>query len=312
VGLYVPGGDPSLFSTLMMLAIPARIAGVSEIVVATPPRSDGTLDPVLALAAECCGIDAIWAVGGPQAIAALAFGAGEIAPVMKIAGPGNAYVSEAKNYVAGCGAAAIDLPAGPSELMVIADESADPAIVAAVLLSQAEHDATAEVLLVTTSPPLAGRVDAELAAQLARLPRAGIARASLKHGRTILTASLARAIEIANLYAPEHLSLNIQNAAALVPSVRSAGAVFAGPSAAESFGDYLAGSSHVLPTDGAARAWSGISVTTFMKAISLQEISEDAARRIGPAAAALARLEGLEAHARAAERRIPKGERKAA
>jgi histidinol dehydrogenase len=313
VGLYVPGGDPSLFSSLLMLAVPARIAGVTEMLVMTPPRSDGLIDPLLALAAETCGIDAIWTLGGAQAIAAMAFGAGDIRPVMKIAGPGNAYVSEAKTYLSALGAGpAIDLPAGPSELMVIADESADPAIVAADLLSQAEHDSNAQVLLVSNSPALAASVESELSGQLALLPRAGIARGALKHARVLLAPSLARAVEIANLYAPEHLSLNVREPQPLLTSIRNAGAIFAGRHAAESFGDYLAGSSHVLPTDGAARAWSGVGVETFMKAISIQRVDAEAAARLAGPAAALARLEGLEAHARAAEARLAGSKRAAA
>jgi histidinol dehydrogenase len=305
VGLYIPGGKTPLFSTLLMLAIPARAAGVKEIVAVTPPRPRGGLDPIIALAAELCAIDAVWTVGGAQAIAALAFGAGEIPPVAKICGPGNAFVAEAKNYVASLpGGLAIDMPAGPSELLIIADETAHPAFVAADLLSQAEHDPSAQVLFVTTSPALARSVESRLAEQLAELPRSAIAAASLAHAQTIIARSIEEAFEIANLYAPEHLSLAVEAPDELVPLVRNAGAVFAGHSAAETFGDYLAGSSHVLPTDGAARAWSGVSVHTFLKAISVQHVTRDAARRIAAPAAALARLEGLEAHARAADARL--------
>ena len=305
VGLYVPGGKTPLFSTLLMLAIPAHAAGVGEIVVATPPRPGGGLDPLVALAAALCGIEAIWTVGGAQAIAAFAFGAGEIPRVDKICGPGNAWVAEAKTLVASLpGGPAIDMPAGPSELMVIADEAADPATVAADLLSQAEHDASAQVLLATPSPQLAEAVVREIAEQARTLPRSDIVQAALADARAIICADLAEAIEIANLYAPEHLSLAVADAEALVPLVRNAGAVFAGPSAAETFGDYLAGSSHVLPTDGAARAWSGVSVYSFLKAISVQTVTPAAARRIAAPAAALARLEGLEAHARAADARL--------
>ncbi len=305
IGLYVPGGRTPLFSTLLMLAIPARAAGVREIVVVTPPRPEGGLDPVIALAAELCGIEAIWTVGGAQAIAALGFGAGSIPRADKICGPGNAWVAEAKSYLASLpGGPAIDMPAGPSELLVIADDAADPALVAADLLSQAEHDASAQVLLVTPSARLAEAVAAEVAERVRSLPRSALAEASLAHARIIISADLEEAVEIANLYAPEHLSLNIAEPDMLVPLVRNAGAVFAGRLAAETFGDYVAGSSHVLPTDGAARAWSGVSVYTFLKAISVQSVSADAARRIAPAAAALARLEALEAHARAADARI--------
>jgi histidinol dehydrogenase len=305
VGLYAPGGKTPLFSTLLMLAIPARVAGVREIVAMTPPRRQSGLDPAIALAAELSGIEAIWTVGGAQAISALAFGAGAIPKVDKICGPGNAWVAEAKRLVSSlAGGPAIDLPAGPSELMVIADKSADPMIVAADLLSQAEHDAAAQVVLVTPSASLAREVATEVERQLADLPRSGIARASLDAARIILVGDLDEAAEVANLYAPEHLSLAFADADALVPRIRNAGAVFAGPEAAETFGDYLAGSSHVLPTDGAARAWGGVSVHTFMKAMSVQTVTPEAARQMAGPAAILARMEGLEAHARAADVRL--------
>jgi histidinol dehydrogenase len=304
-GLYVPGGNAPLFSTLLMLALPARAAGVREIVVVTPPTRDGSINPVIALAAELCGISHVWAVGGAQAIAALAFGADAIPRCDKIFGPGNAYVAAAKSYLASvAGAPAIDMPAGPSELFVIADESASPATVAADLLSQAEHDRTAQVLFATSSEKLAVQVEAEVQRQVALLPRADIAREALSHARSIITGSLEEALAVANLYAPEHLTLAVASPEALVAGVNNAGAVFAGHEAAESFGDYLAGSSHVLPTDGAARAWSGISVYSFMKAISIQQLTREASVRVAPATAALARLEGLEAHARSAEARM--------
>jgi histidinol dehydrogenase len=305
IGLYVPGGKTPLFSTLLMLAIPARAAGVKEIIAVTPPRPEGGLDPAIALAAELSGIERIWTVGGAQAIAALAFGAGPVTKVDKICGPGNAWVAEAKRLVASLsGGPAIDMPAGPSELMVIADDSADPSVVTADLLSQAEHDAAAQVLLVTTSDAVARVVSRQVENQAAELPRSEIVKASLQCARVISVSSLEEAAEVANLYAPEHLSLAVQDANALVPLIRNAGAVFAGPGAAETFGDYLAGSSHVLPTDGAARAWSGVSVYTFMKAMSVQTITPEGARRIAPSAAVLARMEGLEAHARAADARL--------
>jgi histidinol dehydrogenase len=308
VGLYIPGGRTPLFSTLLMLALPARAAGVRALVVATPPRPDGGLDPVIALAADLCGIDSVWTVGGAQAVAALAFGAGDIPRVDKICGPGNAWVAEAKSYVSSLpGGAAIDMPAGPSELLVIADEEAEAAMVAADLLSQAEHDPSAQVLLVTPSPALAARVEAEIREQVRTLPRREIAEASLASARIIVAADLGEAVEIANAYAPEHLALAVADAEPLIGRIRNAGAIFAGGLAAETFGDYLAGSSHVLPTDGAARAWGGVSVFTFLKAISVQTVTRDAARRIAAPAATLARLESLEAHARAAEARI--GER---
>jgi histidinol dehydrogenase len=305
VGLYVPGGATPLFSTLLMLAIPARIAGVREIVTVTPPQADGSLSPLLALAAELSGIEAIWTVGGAQAIAALAFAAGPISKVDKICGPGNAWVAEAKRLVASMpGGPAIDMPAGPSELLVIADDSADADRVAADLMSQAEHDLAAQVLLVTPSRQLAHQTAAALERRLANLPRAEIARQSLQQARVVLTTDVAEAIEVANLYAPEHLSLAVEHAELLVPQVRNAGAVFVGHAAAETFGDYLAGSSHVLPTDGAARAWSGVGTYTFLKAISVQSFTAQAAARLAAPAALLARLEGLEAHAQAADARL--------
>jgi histidinol dehydrogenase len=327
VGLYIPGGKTPLFSTLLMLALPARAAGVREIVVCTPPgapakagaqSSAGTglllsqeqgLDPIIAFAAELCGIEAIWTVGGAQAIAALAFGAGEIAPVAKVCGPGNAWVAEAKTYVSSLpGGPSIDMPAGPSELMVIADETADPALVAADLLSQAEHDAAAQVMLVTSSPALAEAVQAQIATRVTSLPRRAMAEAALAAARTILVSSLAGAVDVANLYAPEHLSLAVADPERLIAGIRNTGAIFAGHMAAESFGDYLAGSSHVLPTDGAARSWSGVSVHTFLKAVTVQTVTPEAARAIAAPAAVLARLEGLEAHALAAEARASQDE----
>lgn len=305
IGLYVPGGKTPLFSSLLMLAIPARAAGVREIVTATPPRSAGGLDDLIALAAELAGIERVWTVGGAQAIAALAFGAGAISKVEKICGPGNAWVAEAKRFVSNLpGGPAIDMPAGPSELLVIADANADCGLVAADLLSQAEHDAAAHVLLVTPSAELADGVAQEVEARVGSLPRREIIEASLQRARMVIVDDIEQAVEIANLYAPEHLSLAVELPHQLVPKVRNAGAVFAGRFAAETFGDYLAGSSHVLPTDGAARAWGGVSVYTFLKAMSVQTVTPDAARQIAGPAATLARMEALEAHARAADARL--------
>jgi histidinol dehydrogenase len=297
-GLYIPGGKAPLFSTLLMLAIPAAVAGVERQVVVTPPRPGGGLDPALALAAEQCGIEAIWTVGGAQAIAGLAYGAGAIERCDLICGPGNRWVSAAKALVASRpGGPGIDLPAGPSELMIIADDGADPAVVAADLLGQAEHDPAAQVLLVTPSARLIDAVAVEFDRQ-AKAIGGAFARA-----RAIRCADLAEAVVIADAYAPEHLAIACSEAAVLAGAVRNAGAIFAGYGAAESFGDYLAGSSHVLPTDGAARFSSGVSTQTFMKATTVQSVSREASRRLAAPAAALARLEGLEAHARSAEAR---------
>lgn len=297
-GLYVPGGKAPLFSTLLMLAIPARVAGVRDLVVVTPPRADGELDQAVAVAAELAGIETIWTVGGAQAIAALAFGAGDIPAVDRICGPGNAWVSAAKAIVAAIpGGPGIDLPAGPSELMVIADDSADPATVAADLLSQAEHDRDAQVILVSPSASLIDSVETALAAQAASIG------GEFAPARCIRCTDLDEALAIANLYGPEHLALATDDAPGLVARITCAGAIFVGHRAAESFGDYLAGSSHVLPTDGAARFTGGVSTLTFMKAITVQRISRRAAASLAAPAAVLARLEGLEAHARAAEAR---------
>ena len=297
-GLYVPGGRAPLFSTLMMLAIPARVAGVRTLTVTTPPRPEGGIDEAVALAADLCGIDAIWTVGGAQAIAAMAFGAGEIPAVDRICGPGNAWVSAAKAIVAAeSGGPGIDLPAGPSELMVVSGAMGNPKTIAADLLSQAEHDADAQVILVSPDAPLIDAVEREAALQSSSLsgPLASV--------RAILCRDLETAVEIANAYGPEHLSLACDEAMGSVDAVRHAGAVFVGRYAAESFGDYLAGSSHVLPTDGAARFTGGVATMTFMKSMTVQRITARTASSLASPAAALARLEGLEAHARAAEAR---------
>jgi histidinol dehydrogenase len=310
VGCYVPAGEAPLFSTLMMLALPARAARVKRIVAVTPPRKSGGVDPATALAAELCGVDELYAVGGAQAIAGLAFGAAPLPRVDKICGPGNAYVAESKNYVSGLpGGPAIDMPAGPSELLVIADADADADMVAADLLSQAEHDRSAQVILVTTSAAMAEAVRAAVERQVATLPRADVARASLAEARVFIASGMDEALEISNAYAPEHLSLAVANAERVAKSVMNAGAVFAGGLAAETFGDYVAGPSHVLPTDGAARAWSGVSVLSFMRSMSVQTVTREGARRLAAPAARLARLEGLEAHARAAEIRLTALER---
>ena len=304
VGLYVPAGTAPLFSTLLMLAIPAQVAGVGQRVVVTPPGPDGSVHPMMVLAAREAGVDALWVVGGAHAVAALALGAG-LPRVSKIFGPGNAWVAEAKRQAADLpGGPAIDLPAGPSELMIIADGGAQPSIVAADLLGQAEHDAEAQVLLVTPSRELANAVGAEIERRLTDLPRATIARQSLASGAIILVRDEAEAVEIANRYGPEHLSLQVRGPDDLLDGIRHAGAVFVGDGAAETFGDYIAGPSHVLPTDGAAKVHSGVSTATFMKSFAVQRIAPEALPDLAPAAARLARLESLEAHALAAEARV--------
>jgi histidinol dehydrogenase len=307
-GLYVPGGTAPLFSSLLMLAIPAAVAGVARRVAVTPPSRDGQPHPAMIIAAAEAGLDALWLLGGAQAVAALTFGAtledGEIEPVDKLFGPGNAWVAEAKKQATALpGGPAVDMPAGPSELLVIADRDADPELVAADLLSQAEHDADAQVVLVSESRGLIDAVIAQIDEQLRTLPRADIARASLAEGRAIRAASVAEACEISNLYGPEHLAIQTEDADALVDRITAAGAVFVGRYAAETLGDYAAGPSHVLPTDGGARTLGGITTASFMTSMSIQTVTEKGAAELAPVAARLARMEGLEAHARAADLR---------
>lgn len=302
-GLYAPGGTAPLFSTLIMLALPAQAAGVAERTAVTPPARDGGVHPMMIAAGAACGLEAITLVGGAQAIAALAFGAG-LPKADKLFGPGNAYVAEAKRQAADLpGGPAIDLPAGPSELLVIADGLADPVLVAADLLSQAEHDPDAQVILVTPSQALVATVAAEVERQVSALPREAIARAALGEARAVVVRTLEEAAEVSNLYAPEHLSLQVADAPALLPLIQAAGTVFVGRWAAETFGDYVSGPSHVLPTDGAGRTWSGIQTASFMTSFTVHEVTPEGAARLAPHAARLARLEGLEAHARAADLR---------
>lgn len=303
-GLYVPAGSAPLFSTLLMLAIPAAVAGVPVRAAVTPPGPAGAPHPMMILAADLAGLEALWIVGGAQAIAALTFGVGGLPRADKLFGPGNAYVAEAKKQAAARpGGPALDMPAGPSELMVIADDQTNPTIAAADLLSQAEHDADAQVILVCDDDRRIEYILEEVGKQLDDLPRAAVARASLNEGRVIRVSDMDQAVQVANLYGPEHLSIQTADAEALVARVTAAGAVFVGTYAAETLGDYAAGPSHVLPTDGAARAFSGVSTAAFMTAMSVQQVSRDGAHALAPVAARLARLEGLEAHARAADLR---------
>ncbi|MFN7359550.1 histidinol dehydrogenase [Brevundimonas sp.] len=307
-GLYVPGGSAPLFSSLLMQAIPAKVAGVPVRVAVTPPSRDGSVHPAMILAANEAGLDALWLLGGAQAIAAMTYGAtladGDIPAVDKLFGPGNAYVAEAKKQASAVpGGLAVDMPAGPSELLVIADRTADPELVAADLLSQAEHDADAQVLLVCDDARTLDAVAEAVAAQLDDLPRADIARASLAEARLIRVRDLAEACAVSNQYGPEHLSLQVRDAEATVARISAAGAVFVGTFAAETLGDYAAGPSHVLPTDGGARTLGGITTASFMTTMSVQTVTAAGAGVLGPIAARLARLEGLEAHARAADLR---------
>jgi histidinol dehydrogenase len=305
VGLYVPAGSAPLPSTVLMLGVPARLAGCPDVVLCTPPRADGSADPVVLFAARRCGIDRVFRLGGAQAIAAMAFGTGSVPRCDKLFGPGNAYVTEAKRQISmRADGAAIDMPAGPSEVVVIADAGANPAFVAADLLSQAEHGADSQVLLLSDDDALIGAVEVQLAEQLQRLTRADIARAALKGSRGIHVATLATAFDISNRYAPEHLILALREPRAWLDRVQSAGSVFLGDWAPEALGDYCSGPNHVLPTGGAARAISGLGVSSFQTAISVQGVDRAGIAAIGPTAIAIAEAEGLDAHARAVRIRL--------
>lgn len=295
VGLYIPGGTAPLFSSILMLAIPARLAGCRELVLCTPPGPNGQMHPAMLYAARICGVDRVFTLGGAQAIAAMTFGTESIPAVDKIFGPGNQYVTTAKQLAQRHGVA-IDLPAGPSELAILADDSADPAFVAADLLSQAEHGSDSQVLLVSTSAELLTLVKTEIAAQIPRLPRRSLAEAALQHARMVYLPKLSEALALLNTYAPEHLILNCRNAASITPEVRNAGSVFIGPYSCESAGDYASGTNHTLPTNGFARAYSGVSVDSFVKKITFQELSAAGAVALGPTVECLAAAEQLEAH----------------
>jgi len=301
-GLYVPGGTASYPSTVLMAAIPARVAGVKEIIVVTPPRPDGTIAPATLAAADIAGVDHAFSIGGAQAIAALAFGTESVPRVDKICGPGNIFVILAKKLV--YGAVGIDGLQGPSEVFIIADESASPEYCAADLLAQAEHDPLASAILVTTSPQFAEDVGREVEKQLKQLPRQAIAAQSLENSIIAVVSELDEALELANLYAPEHLCLMVNGASSLLPKVSNAGCVIMGSRATVVLGDYIAGPSHVLPTGGTAHYSSPLNVIDFMKFISTITVTEDILRQLGPAAALIARAEGLEAHARAVEKRL--------
>ncbi len=305
VGLYVPAGSAPLPSAVVMLAVPARLAGCPQRVLCTPPGRDGSAHPAVLAAAELCGIEQIFKVGGAQAIAALAYGTQSIPKVDKIFGPGNAWVTEAKQRVAtDPDGAACDLPAGPSEVLVIADESARPDLVAADLLAQAEHDAQAQAVLVTPSSELASAVTAAVDRQFLTLSRQSILERSLAASRCIVVEDLATAVAVSNEYAPEHLILQVREPRRWLGEVRSAGSVFLGEWSPEPLGDYCSGTNHVLPTYGYARAYSGLSTLDFVKRITVQELSAEGLTALGPVAAELASLEGLDAHANAVTRRL--------
>jgi histidinol dehydrogenase len=303
VGLYIPGGSAPLFSTLLMLAIPATIAGCRDIILCTPPQKDGTVHPAILFAAFVAGVKRIFKVGGVQAIAAMAYGTQSIPQVYKIFGPGNQYVTIAKQLAQQEGVA-IDMPAGPSEVCVLADDTAEPAFIAADLLSQAEHGPDSQVFFVTTSKTLVPKVQQALQEQIALLPRKALAELSLSNSRAIVLSDMKDAMEMVNAYAPEHLILCCAEAEALAEQVVNAGSVFIGNYSPESVGDYASGTNHTLPTNGFARAYSGVSVDSFVKKITFQQLSKEGLLGIGKAVMTMAEAEGLSGHARAVSVRI--------
>ena len=303
VGLYIPGGTAPLFSTVLMLATPARIAGCSEIALCTPPQKDGSVHPAILMAARIAGVSKVFKAGGVQAIGALAYGTESVPKVFKIFGPGNQYVQCAKQLVS-LADVAIDMPAGPSEVEVIADETANPAFVAADLLSQAEHGMDSQVLLVTTSESMIAAVEAEVNKQLAALPRKEIAAASLANSRLVLVGSSAEALALSNRYAPEHLIIETADAEALAAKVVNAGSVFIGHLTPESAGDYASGTNHTLPTNGYATAFSGVNLDAFCRKITYQKITPEGLQSIGRAVELMAAAEQLDAHKNAMTLRL--------
>jgi histidinol dehydrogenase len=307
VGLYIPGGSAPLVSTVLMLAIPARLAGCREIIMCTPPGKDGRIADEVLAAAYLCGVQRVFCAGGAQAIAAMAYGAGSVPRCRKIFGPGNAWVTEAKQQVSqDAEGAAIDMPAGPSEVLVIADESASPEFIAWDLMSQAEHGPDSQVILLTDSETLAGAVIERLKALAPGTARATILEQSLAEARIIVLDDLEDAMVLSNDYAPEHLIINTVNATELSNRVENAGSVFIGPWTPESLGDYCSGTNHVLPTYGWARSYGALGVSDYMRRMTFQSASRSALERVGPTAEALAAVEGLEAHRMAVRTRLEK------
>jgi histidinol dehydrogenase len=305
-GLYIPGGTAVLPSTFLMLGIPARIAGCHDIIVCSPPQKDGRISPFIAYVAKLLGIEKIYLTGGAQAIAAMAYGTETIPRVDKIFGPGNQYVTKAKTIVQSTTATAIDMPAGPSEVLVIADGSAVPEYVAADLLAQAEHGVDSQTVLVTTSSEFANKVIDQVNKQLPVLPRAAIAMNAIENSYIIVTKTLDEAMQFSNQYAPEHLILATLSWPRLTRNILNAGSVFLGNLTPESVGDYASGTNHTLPTSTYARAYSGVSVDSFVKKITFQYISEEGIKNIGPTVEILAELEGLQAHKNAVTIRMKK------
>lgn len=303
VGIYIPGGTAPLFSTVLMLAIPARLAGCNEIILCSPPDKQGNIHPAILFAAQLTGVTKIFKAGGAQAIGALAYGTESIPNVYKIFGPGNQYVTKAKQLVNQDGVA-IDMPAGPSEVLVWADETATPSFVAADLLSQAEHGADSQVMLVLPNEVLLQKINDELKDQLSVLPRKAVAEQALLNSRTIIIDAETEALDFINAYAPEHLIINTKNADALAEKIINAGSVFIGNYTPEAAGDYASGTNHTLPTIGYAKAYAGVSVESFLKYITFQKISESGIKNIGPVVEVMAEAEELQAHKQAVRFRL--------
>ena len=303
VGLYIPGGSAPLFSTVLMLSIPAKIAGCKEIVLCTPPDKEGKVNPAILFAAQHVGVTKVFKLGGIQAIAAMAYGVDVVPKVDKIFGPGNQYVMAAKQLVS-ISDVAIDMPAGPSEVAVMADQSANPAFIASDLLSQAEHGPDSQVILVTNNADLVDRVEKELIAQLNELPRQAIAEKALQNSRAIVLNSLDEMIEMINVYAPEHLIISMENYLEIAEKIVNAGSVFLGNYTPESAGDYASGTNHTLPTNGWARSFSGVNLESYMKKITFQEISPEGIMKLGPVIEKMAAAELLNAHKNAVTLRL--------
>lgn len=295
VGIYIPGGSAPLFSTVLMLGVPAVLAGCKEIILCTPPNADGEIPPVILYTADLLGIDTVFRVGGIQAIGAMALGTESVSKADKIFGPGNQFVTAAKTVAQQYGVS-IDMPAGPSEVLVIADSTARPDFVAADLLAQAEHGPDSQVMLVTESEDLADLVITEIQEQLKNLPRAEVIRQSLNHSKVIILEDLKSCVDFSNSYAPEHLILAVDRPSELLPSISNAGSVFVGHYSCESAGDYASGTNHSLPTNGFAKSYSGVSLDSFLKKITFQEVNEDGIRLLGPVVELMAQAENLYAH----------------
>ena len=303
VGLYIPGGSAPLFSTVLMLGVPAQLAGCKEIVLCTPPAKDGNINPAILYAAQLCGITKICKAGGVQAIAAIAYGTESVPKVFKILGPGNQYVTLAKQIVQQQGVA-IDMPAGPSEVLVIADKTSIPEFVAADLLSQAEHGPDSQVILITTNESLAEKVSAAIKQQVEALPRKEIAKQALKNSKLIIVETISEAVALSNLYAPEHLILSCADAETISNQIISAGSVFIGNYSPESVGDYASGTNHTLPTNGYAAMYSGVSSDSFVKKITYQQLTKEGLENIGTTVMTMAEAEGLAAHKNAVAIRL--------